>query len=140
MSKIAERQTKNYQKCLLFHSLIFLVRSDSEMLSWPNSPLLVMLQFVDRNVLFGYDDAPLEEGETRESPLQYVTDLANPFDYSTHEKQLILAKQLIDHGTNVNAISIPKVATPLHHACYAGNVTNSTLLISSWQKVPIQIP
>jgi ankyrin repeat protein len=84
----------------------------------------VMLHSVDPNVLFGDDDAPLEEGETRESPLQYVADLADPFDCSTHENQLILAKQLIEHGADVNAISIPRGATPLHHACYAGNVIN----------------
>jgi hypothetical protein len=44
MRKIAERQTKDRQKALLFISLHLLVRSsNSEMLSWPNSPLLVML-------------------------------------------------------------------------------------------------
>jgi hypothetical protein len=60
MRKIAKRQTKKFQKCLLFHSLYFLVRSDSEMLSWPNSPLLIMLHFVDPNLLSGDEDAPLQ--------------------------------------------------------------------------------
>jgi hypothetical protein len=50
MREIARRQTKHNQKFLMFHSLLFLVRfSDSKMLSWPNSPLLVMLEFVDPN-------------------------------------------------------------------------------------------
>jgi hypothetical protein len=36
----------------------------------------------------------------------------------------MLAKQLIEHGANVNAVSIPHGATPLHNACYIENVTN----------------
>jgi hypothetical protein len=117
MKKIAKRQTKQTQKFLLHYSLNFLARSDSEMLSWPNSPLLVLLQFVDPNVLFG------EKG-TSVTPLDILTILADAFDYSTHENQLILAKQLIENGADVNAVRIPKGETPLHHACFGGNVTN----------------
>jgi hypothetical protein len=54
------------------------------MLSWPNSPLLVLLQFVDPNVLIG-------DEETRVTLLHTLADLADPFDYSTHENQVILA-------------------------------------------------
>jgi hypothetical protein len=125
MKKIAERQTKHNQECLLFHSLRVLVRfSDKEMLSWPNSPLLVMLQFVDPSVLSGDEDAALEEGDTRVTLLHRLAALADFRDYSTHENQLILAKQLIEHGANVNAVSIPQGETLLHYACYAVNVTN----------------
>jgi ankyrin repeat protein len=53
-----------------------------------------------------------------------VGNLADPFDYSTHENQLILAKQLIEHGANVNAVTSPDSKTPLHIACADGNVTN----------------
>jgi hypothetical protein len=64
MKKIVERLSKHNQKFLLFHSLRYLVRSsDSEMLSWPNSPLLMMLQFVDPNVLSRDEHEPLPEGE-----------------------------------------------------------------------------
>jgi hypothetical protein len=87
------------------------------MLTWPNSPLLVMLQLVDPSVL-------LVEGEKRETLLHCLADLADPYKYSTHENQLILAKQLIDHGANVNAPSIPHGLKPLHKACHMGNVTN----------------
>jgi hypothetical protein len=52
-----------------------------------------------------------------------LANLADPFDYSTHKNQLILAKQLIEHSANVNAVSSDG-QTPLHHACYWGNVTN----------------
>jgi hypothetical protein len=118
MRKIAKRQTKDNQNFLLFHSMQFLVRySNSGMLSWPNSPLLVMLQFVDPDVLIG-------AGEARLTPLHILADLADPFDYSTHENQLILAKQLLKHSANVNAVSIPDGATPLHKACHCANVTN----------------
>jgi hypothetical protein len=116
MKKIAKRQSKNNQKIMLFQSLCFLIRSDSEMLAWPNSPLLVMLQFVDPSQLLGEND--------RGTPLHRLADLADPFDYSTHVNQLILAKQLIERGANVNAVSIPDGRTPLHNACYSGNVTN----------------
>jgi hypothetical protein len=125
MRKIAKRRNKHDQKFLIFHSLRLLVRSsDSEMLSWPNSPLLVLLQLVDPNELSGHDNAPLQEGETRATPLHHLTNLADPFDYSTQENQLILARQLVEHGANVNAVSIPHGKTPLHSACYGGNVTN----------------
>jgi hypothetical protein len=119
MRKIAKRQTKHNQKFLLVHSMHILVRSSNlEMLSWPNSPLLVMLQFVDPSVLFG-------KGETtKETPLHHLADLAAPSDYSTHEKQLILAKQLIEHGVDVNAVSSPYARTPLHKACHLVTVTN----------------
>jgi hypothetical protein len=117
MKKIAKRQTKLSQASLLFHSLYFLVHSDSEMLSWPNSPLLVLLQLVDPNLMFG-DEA------TRTTLLQHMTDLADPFNYVTHVSQLILAKQLVEHGADINALSVPDGMTPLHHACFSGNVTN----------------
>jgi hypothetical protein len=115
MKEIAKRQNKNNQRFLLFHSLQLLARSsNSEMLSWPNSPLLVLLQFVDPSV---------QEGQTRFTPLHMLASLADPFAYSTHENQLILAKQLIEHGANVNAVSSDG-KTSLHSACSGGNVTN----------------
>jgi hypothetical protein len=118
MKKYAKRQTKHSQKCLFYHTLHFLIRSsNSEMLSWPNSPLFVMLQLVDPDVLLGH-------GETRVTQLHRLTNLADPFDYSTHINQLILAKQLIEHGANVNAVSIPWGESPLHKACQSTNVTN----------------
>jgi hypothetical protein len=123
MKKFAKWQTKYNQMCVLFHSLHVLVRSDSQMLSWPNSPLLVMLQFVDSSVLSGDEPDPSEH-EARETPLHHLADLAYPSDYSTHQNQLILAKQLIEHGANVDALSRPHFKTPMHKACHWANVTN----------------
>jgi hypothetical protein len=124
MKKYAKRQIKHNQKYLLFHSLGVLARPPSEMLSWLKSPLLVMLQFVDPNLLSGDFGAPLQEGETRETPLRHLTDMASPSDYSTHENQLILAKQLIELGGSASAVSIPYGETPLHNICLSAVVTN----------------
>jgi hypothetical protein len=117
MKKIVKRKSPNNQKILLFHSLYLLIYSDSEMLSWPNSPLLVLLEFVDPSVLFG-------GGYAKFTPLHLLAELADTSDYSTHENQLILAKQLIEHGANVNAVSTPDSKTSLHTACSGGSVTN----------------
>jgi hypothetical protein len=62
------------------------------MLPWPNCPLLALLQYVDPNALSAGDEHALLEGETIETPLHHLADLANPFDYSTQVNQLILAK------------------------------------------------
>ena len=51
MTQIAAGQTKNNPKFLLFHNLFLLLHCDTEMLRRPCSPLLLMLQFVDPNVL-----------------------------------------------------------------------------------------
>jgi hypothetical protein len=123
MKDIAKWQlTHKSQKAFLFHSLHYLIRSDSKKLSWSNSPLLVLLQFLDPNVMTGDEDAPLDA--TSATLLHYLNNFADPFDYSTHENQLILAKQLIEHGANVSATASPNGETPLHKACFAGNVTN----------------
>jgi hypothetical protein len=116
MEKYSKRQVKGYQEFLLFHSLFFLVRSsNSEMLSWPNSPLLVMLELVVPNIVSGHEEF---------TPLHHLADLEDTFDYSTHENHIILAKQLTDHGANVNAVMTSDSRTPLHNACYSNNVTN----------------
>ncbi len=118
MKDIAKRQTKHTQHFLLLHSMCHLVLSfKSDMHSWPNSPLLVLLQIVDPSVLLG------NEG-TSDTPLHCLALLADPFEKSTHVNQLMIAKQLIEHGANVNSVSIPLGATPLHEACFWGNVTN----------------
>jgi hypothetical protein len=123
MKEIAERQTNNGQRFLLFQSLDFLIRSDLEMLSWPNSPLLVILQFVNPNTLAGREHVVPSRGYVS-TPLHHVANLADPFDYSTHKKQLIIAQQLIEHGASVNTASIPQGLTPLHDSCFLGVVTN----------------
>jgi hypothetical protein len=56
------------------------------MLAWPrNSPLLVLLQFVDPNVLDGHE-------VTRYTLFHDFPDLVDLIGYSTHENLLIIAK------------------------------------------------
>jgi hypothetical protein len=118
MKKYAKGHIKHNKRFLLFHSFDFLARcSNSQKLSWPNSPLLVMLQFVDPNMIFGCE-------EMRFTLLHRLADLAHPFEISAHENQLILAKQLIEHGADVSAVTIPQGLTPLHKTCNWTNVTN----------------
>jgi hypothetical protein len=116
MKKYAQRQNQTKLKVHWFHSLHYLTRCDSKRLFWPSSPLLVLLQFVDPNLLTG--------GDTRETLLHFLTRFADSFDYSTHVNQLILAKQLIERGANISAISSGRGDTPLHQACFARTVTN----------------
>jgi ankyrin repeat protein len=71
-----------------------------------------MLQFVDPNVLFGDEESSV-------TLLHNLADLADPSEYSTHVNQLILAKLLVEHGANVNAVSSPGGVTPLHKACFS---------------------
>jgi hypothetical protein len=119
MEKIAARQTKRKQKGMLFHSLQILMHTDSKKLRWPNSPLRIMLRFVDANVRFG---AKMVTGPT---PLHHLSYMANPNDHSFHKNQVILGQQLFRHGANANlADSFPAGRTPLHNACHSNFVTN----------------
>jgi hypothetical protein len=133
MTEIVKYRSTDNKMFLLFHSLQLLIRcSNSEMLSWPNSPLLVLLQFVDPSVLsrpsmLSRHEA-LQEDQSSFTPLHLLAELLDPRDYLTHVNQLILAEQLIKHGANVNAASIPNGVTPLHSACYADVVTNLDLV------------
>jgi hypothetical protein len=123
MRKIAEHHTKHDQTYMMFHSLHFLLVSDTKKLSWPNSPHLVLPQVVDPNM----SDA-LQKGEVTATPLHDLSEQSDTSDYSVHENLLILAKQLIAHGANVNAVATVRGDTPLHKACHWANVTNLDFL------------
>jgi hypothetical protein len=125
MKKFAARETKHNQKALLFHTLYLLIHTNSEKLLWPNSPLLVLLQFVDPNMLHDHE-ASQEGGTSRVTLLRHLARMADPttIDYSTHENQLTLGRQLIEHGANINAVNYPDGDTPLHSACFSHTTTN----------------
>jgi ankyrin repeat protein len=74
----------------------------------------MLLQFLGPNVLSGDEDTPLQKREKRDPLLHFLT----------HQNQLILAKLLIEHGANVNAVTRPQLETPLHKACYWSVATN----------------
>jgi hypothetical protein len=77
MKKIAKRQIKHNQKILFYYGVGVLGQSDSKMLSWPNSPLLVMLHFFDPSEQSG-------DEEMQAAPFHFLADLADPFECSTH--------------------------------------------------------
>jgi hypothetical protein len=95
-------------RSLLFHSLYFLLFAlrlgDA---FGPNSPLLVMLQFVNPNELF--------EGERVESNSTPPLGQSGRSFRLFYPNQLIL-KQLVEHGANVNAVSIPDARRLHTHA------------------------
>jgi hypothetical protein len=126
MKEIVVRETRQSRIGLSFYSLHLLVHTKSEKLLWPNSPLLVLLQFVDPNMLTGRDHEALQEGENRHTLLHHLAVLADPTssDYSTQENQLTLGQQLIEHGANVNTVTLPNGVTPLHLACSSTTTTN----------------
>ena len=77
MKRFAKRQTKLDKECLLLLSLYVLIHSsNSERLSWPNSPIFVNLQFVDPNVLF-----EKSESSSRYTPLHHLAGMATPSNY-----------------------------------------------------------
>ena len=81
----------------------------------------MLLQFVDPSVLSGRED------QQRFTPLYLLANAVDPSDYSTHENQLILAKQFIKHGANGNAVNRPEGATPLHRGSCTSNVVELLL-------------
>jgi hypothetical protein len=124
MKKIAARQIQRIQKAMLFHSICLLMRTDSKKLRWSNSPLRIMLLFVDANVRLTNAEDPLEELATGLTPLHFLSDPADPKVHSFHKNQVILGQQLLRHGANANLAMLPDGRTPLHLACHSSSVTN----------------
>jgi hypothetical protein len=121
MKKIAARQTKRDQKVMFFHSLALLMRTDSKKLRWPNSPLRIMLLFVNANVRWKNSPAELAEGPT---PLHHLSYQADSRNHSFYKNKVILGQQLIRHGANANLDAFRIGSTPLHIACHSNEVTN----------------
>jgi ankyrin repeat protein len=119
MEKILNRQIPAIKYSWLLQSMYLLLRGGSEKLTWPNSPLLVALRHgVDPDIYVSQD------GSQRETILHMLARCAHAEDVVTHRHQLILARQLIEHGANVNAVSAFYDYTPLHFACLPTTITN----------------
>jgi hypothetical protein len=114
MKEIAARQTERTQRSMFYYGLSLLMRTDSEKLRWPNSPLRIMLYFVDANL----------ELATGMTPLHHLSYQRDPKDHSFHKNQVILGQQLFRHGANANLGTLPAGLTPLHSACNSSVVTN----------------
>jgi hypothetical protein len=72
------------------------MHTDSKKLRWPNSPLRIMLQFVDANVRLGAATEEDPRGELGLTPLHHLPYQADPKDQSFHKNQVILGQQLFD--------------------------------------------
>jgi ankyrin repeat protein len=119
MEKIIGRQIPAMKFEFLLRSVCILIRGDSEKLTWPNNPLLVALRHgVDPNLYI----AP--EGGQRDTLLHILSRNSHMDNIVTHRNQVILARQLVEHGANVNAASSFFDYTPLHNACQSGVTTN----------------
>jgi hemerythrin len=119
MEKIMNRQIPEIKYTWLLQSIGHLIRGDSEKLTWPNSPLLVVLRHgVDPNIFMSQD------GGQRDTMLHILARFAHADNVVTHRNQVILARQLIEHGANVNATSSFFDYTPLHFACESSKTTN----------------
>jgi hypothetical protein len=125
MTEIAARQNKYNQDFWLSRSLILLVHSKANMLLWPSSPLLVLLEIVGLEIVGPHVLSPGIDSMTL---LHQLARLADPSDYSTHVNELTLGRQLIEHGASVNSVTYPDVKTPLHFACHTGVATNLALI------------
>jgi hypothetical protein len=102
-----------------FCSITLLLRADSKMLLWPSNPFIVLLEFVDPDLLWK------EQGDdVRSTMLHWLAEAADPNDIKVQENQVILGRLLIKRGANVNAVTYPHSATPLFNACHSKNTTN----------------
>jgi hypothetical protein len=116
MKQIALRQTEKRLHSWLLAALPELVHVDVDRLTWPSSPLLVMLECMDSTAL---------SVDNRHSVyLAWLTELLYPDDHRAYVNQLIIAKQLVEHAVNVNDELWQSGTTPLHSACSSNVVTN----------------
>jgi ankyrin repeat protein len=125
MKHIFLRQTKYNKNAFLFGSLTVLIGLKKAYLRLPTSPLLLVLQYEDANVLNGRDGD--QDGSTA---LHWIAEMNDPNKRITYSNQVFLAKQLLEHGANVNARAAKAHArcSPLFRACHSAVATNLELI------------
>ena len=119
---------KNHREFLLFQSIGILLGLGSDIIVQPTSPIVVLLESgVDPNALSHPWGGPPDEGSSR--PLHLLIDMTAP-NMDLMERQVIIAKQLIEAGADVNAVNAPGQGrnSPLHNACFSGECTNLELI------------
>jgi hypothetical protein len=90
-----------------------------------NSPLRILLHFVDANVRWATaEEDPGEDLATGPTLLHLLSHEADPYDHSVHRNQVILGQQLFRHGANPNLGTLSNGYSPLYIACKSGVVTN----------------
>jgi hypothetical protein len=117
MKQIALRQEQRERDLWLLSILNELVHFDMDRLTWSNSPLLVLLECRDPTALVGAIRHPML--------LNWLAQVMHPDGHRTsYANQILLARQLVEYGVDVNAAIMPNGTTPLHTACCSAGVTN----------------
>jgi hypothetical protein len=117
MKQIALRQEQDERDLWLLSILIELVHVDVDRLMWSSSPLLVLLECRDPTTLLGGIRHPML--------LNWLAQVMHPNGHRTcYANQILLARQLVEYGVDVNAAVMPNGTTPLHTACCSAGVTN----------------
>jgi hypothetical protein len=117
MKDIALRQEQHKKESWLHLTLFELVHVDVERLTWPNSPLLVLLECIDLTAL--------KKGIQHPHLLIWLAKVMHPDSHHTYyANQILLARQLVAYGVDVNAAQMPTCTTPLHTACCTSGVIN----------------
>jgi hypothetical protein len=129
---------------LLYHSIFLLLHTDSEKLLWPNSPLLVLLQFVDPNMLTGPDhEEALQEGETGATLLHLLAYLADPTSSDCFNPRKPGHYRMATHQTRRQRewllLRIQTALRPFTMHVTLKRRPTLTLFSSSWKMVRIRI-
>lgn len=116
------------RESLLFQSIGILLGLDSDTIAQPTSPVLVLLESgVDPNFLSHPWGGPPDDSSSR--LLHMLVGCTAP-NVDIMERQIIIARQLIEAGADVNAVNGPALGknSPLHNACFSGRCTNLDLI------------
>ena len=116
------------RESLLFQSIGILLGLDSDIIVQPTSPVLVLLESgVDPNFLSHPRGGPPDDSSSR--PLHMLVGCTAP-NVDVMERQVIIARQLIEAGADVNAVNGPALGknSPLHNACSSARCTNLGLI------------
>ena len=127
---IVSSLTAHDKKAIIFMSLSLAMRVPTSYLYLESSPLLRMLRAgADPSALSSPPPGhpPDDAGSTA---LHWLPELANPNSSASHSNVLVLARQLLDAGADVNARAGPGLdrVTPLIRACGSGVATNLDLI------------
>ena len=127
---IVSRLTAHDKKAIIFMSLSLAMRVPTSYLYLESSPLLRMLRAgADPSALSSPPPGhpPDDAGSTA---LHWLAELADPNSSASHSSVLVLARQLLDAGADVNTRAGPGLdrITPLMRACCSGVATNLDLI------------
>jgi hypothetical protein len=130
MVKIVKRIPMVHKEWLVFQSMAILQCFSVKSLEQPTSPLLVLLGDGGVDPSFLSHDIDIKTpDETSTTPLHFLTSLTIP-DFDKMKRQVCIAKQLIEHGADVNARAGTAWGShsPLFTTCHSSICTNLDLI------------